>query len=296
MATNRSNKRQKQFRRNDDWDNSSGHVMSHPAAPAQSVDCGNPTCRHSFRTAIGLSHHYAQSQMCWLASSRRRASIPVIASVYLPEGSYCNDNDDDDDACALYDDGTLCTDVLLPELPAVLEPDVPIGSIDAQPLDAVTTRHSVTKARCPVGLVYTKEDQVELRLLQLLDEHHVAHGLFKGIMDWARNAAQCGYEFNPERTTREAQMKYISQLMECQGRSNTPHVRLVRLPSGPAGPTNDEVPVTTFDFTTHLLELLSDPRLTGELTNICVNPTDPFGKYSPPDGRLGSANSGSWYS
>jgi hypothetical protein len=35
--------------------------------------------------------------------------------------------------------------------------------------------------------------------------------------------------------------------------------------------------------------------LTGDITQLDVNPDDPFARYQSPNGRLGAFNSGTWY-
>jgi hypothetical protein len=44
-----------------------------------------------------------------------------------------------------------------------------------------------------------------------------------------------------------------------------------------------------------LYSLITDKSLTGDLTQLDVNPEDPFSKYQSPNGRLGAFNSGKWY-
>jgi len=61
------------------------------------------------------------------------------------------------------------------------------------------------------------------------------------------------------------------------------------------GPLNQVVPVTRFDFTTQLMSLLTDQTLVGNLDDLDVNPTDPFGKYVSNDGLLSCFNSATWY-
>jgi len=45
---------------------------------------------------------------------------------------------------------------------------------------------------------YLKDDVHELKLLQILSEHNVPRDLHKDIVDWARQAYNDGYKFNPK--------------------------------------------------------------------------------------------------
>ena len=70
-------------------------------------------------------------------------------------------------------------------------------------------------------------------------------------------------------------------------------MRMVQLPKGPAGPSNDVVLVTTFDFRAMVESLLNDPLLTQNLDHLDVDHCNPFGPYKPD--MLAQSNSGVWY-
>ena len=150
-----------------------------------------------------------------------------------------------------------------------------------------------TVERARFGMLFTTAECIELRLLKLLDDNNVKHGLYQDIMKWARKANMSGYNFNPRRTTRNAQVQHFGKRV--QRVLFEPVQTSITLPEGPSGPENDVVPVTTFKFRHMLLSLLQDPVLTTNLDLLDVNPDDPFGRYIAPDGRLGTMNSGSWY-
>ena len=57
----------------------------------------------------------------------------------------------------------------------------------------------------------------------------------------------------------------------------------------------DVVHTMTFDFVEQLKDLLSDTYIFGNLSNLDVNPNDPFGKFERDDGCVDEVNSGSWY-
>jgi hypothetical protein len=53
--------------------------------------------------------------------------------------------------------------------------------------------------------------------------------------------------------------------------------------------------VTIFDFLNQCYSFITDKSLTGDITQLDVNPDDPFARYHPPNGRLSAFNSGIWY-
>ena len=55
------------------------------------------------------------------------------------------------------------------------------------------------------------------------------------------------------------------------------------------------IDVTTFDFKTQLQSLLNDKTLFGNIENLDINPTNPFGKYKSPNNILSAVNSGMQY-
>jgi hypothetical protein len=55
------------------------------------------------------------------------------------------------------------------------------------------------------------------------------------------------------------------------------------------------IEVTRFDLLSQLYSLITDKSLTGDITQLDVNPDDPFARYQSPNGRLGAFNSGTWY-
>ena len=142
-------------------------------------------------------------------------------------------------------------------------------------------------------ILYTEDEKIELKLLKLLNDNHCKHTLFKDIMQWATYARREGYEFKPQRMTRDAQLRNLGKRMQHQHLE--PKCEILKLPAGPAGPLNDHVPITTFDFEAMLFTLLSDPVLVSDPAKLDINPEDPFGRYKSADGRLSAANSGEWY-
>jgi hypothetical protein len=55
------------------------------------------------------------------------------------------------------------------------------------------------------------------------------------------------------------------------------------------------IPVTRFPFVNMLYTLHSDPVVMSNLSNLDVNPNNPFGKYELSGNYLSTINYGSWY-
>jgi hypothetical protein len=56
------------------------------------------------------------------------------------------------------------------------------------------------------------------------------------------------------------------------------------------------IQITRFDFLPQFYSLITDKSLTGDLTQLDINPDeDPFSKYQSLNGRLGAFNYGKWY-
>jgi hypothetical protein len=74
---------------------------------------------------------------------------------------------------------------------------------------------------------------------------------FKVLMDWAFDAAQSGYNFIPQQESYQAQLQLIVKWVGMEHmRPSVVHVPL------PGIRPEDEIPVTTFDFVSHLHSLL----------------------------------------
>ena len=139
---------------------------------------------------------------------------------------------------------------------------------------------------------YLNDDVHEVKLLHLLNDQNVPHGLYQDIIEWAQEAYLDGYKFCPRRVSRGAQVKYIQKWLQMD--YVNPEMVPCYLPTKDKD-VYDFVPVTRFNFNTLLYSLLTDPKLVGDLNQLDVNQDDPYAKYVCPTGRLSSANSGAWY-
>ena len=139
------------------------------------------------------------------------------------------------------------------------------------------------------GIRFTTAQFHETKLLKILSDANASHYLYKEIMEWGRAAEHDNYNFNPTRSSRNAQVKYLEKWLQCQ------KSRPQQVPTTLPGPVPQVVQTTCFNFTNQLYSLVSDRALFGNLDNLDVNLDNPFGKYVPPTGLLSTTNSGQWY-
>ena len=58
---------------------------------------------------------------------------------------------------------------------------------------------------------------------------------------------------------------------------------------------NLKIEVTTWNFVHQFYSLITCPELVSDITQLDVNPDNPFSKYNPTDKRLNCFHSGKWY-
>jgi hypothetical protein len=148
-----------------------------------------------------------------------------------------------------------------------------------------TNVHAVASQR---GVNHTVNNFVKTKLLKTLEDANVPHFLYQDILNWGCDAKSSGYGFEPARTTTQAAITHIERWFHLE------HCRPTQATI--VSPEDDlSIEVTRFDFLNQLYSLITDKSLTGVITQLDVNPDDPFAKYQSPNGRLGAFNSGSWY-
>jgi len=138
------------------------------------------------------------------------------------------------------------------------------------------------------GFLFSKQDLFETQLLKILNDANTPHFLFQDLMEWASNASKNGYNFIPLCATRKATIKRLEKDYQLQ------YCRPFQIPIT-FQEDGLEIEITAFDFQAQLYSLLSNDELTNDLNMLDVNKDDPFTKYIPPDGMIGTFNSGSWY-
>jgi len=243
--------------------------------------CPNPLCIKQFATPRGLSMHYLHHSICHKV-------------VQAQEAQTCY---------ALFEEPGTITDLHSTtqqqyETPWQGSEDEAIDvsaefttalGDDSEGHDVMEETIPVTASAQDYGTSSTLEDQTQTKLLKMLNDAHAPHYLFEGINDWARTAHSSGYGFNPQHRSRVGQLRYMERWQ------NLSSCRPFQIPT--TFPEDGlSVNITAWDFVKQIESLLSDKLLTGNLTNLDVNPDDPFSKYVSPDGLLGCFNSAQWYS
>ena len=130
---------------------------------------------------------------------------------------------------------------------------------------------------------------METKLLHILESMNAPHTAFRDIMLWVAEGKQRGYNYEHTHITRAAQISRIEQYL------NLTTLRPQQIPVALAGEDNLTIDVTIFDFKSQLLSLLSDSKITSDITKLDVNASDPFTKFVCKNNTLGCVNSGEWY-
>ena len=117
---------------------------------------------------------------------------------------------------------------------------------------------------------FHNDERIENNLLKLMQDIGAPNYAFKKIMNWAKDAYDTGYNFNPRYTNYKSQIKKTEEINNLNFlRPLTKHVTLP--------PDNLELDVTCYDFSSMLCSLLNDTNL-NQLSNLVVNTSDPFAK------------------
>jgi hypothetical protein len=135
---------------------------------------------------------------------------------------------------------------------------------------------------------YSSSAHHEVKLLKLLHDIGAPNYAFQSFMEWGRKCSSDNFHFQPCPQRYESQIKNLTDLVgmhDC--RPTTVPVSLE--------PDDLVLDVITFPFATMLSSLLNCPNL-NKLENLVVNPTDRFGRFEDPGGKLDEVNSAGWYS
>ena len=139
--------------------------------------------------------------------------------------------------------------------------------------------------------MFSTNTKLETDLLHLLLDLSAHLYGFQKIMKWAKAGHINQYSFMPQHETYQGHIYNLYHAL--QSHAYQPYEQLVHLPAKDG--SFDESGVVAFDFVAQLFALLSDTCL-NTVDNLVFNSQDPFGKYVPPDGRLGKMMSSEWYS
>ena len=224
--------------------------------------CANPACGKTFISHASLGQHLHHQPLC--ASN---VGQPSFKRMHIPVANDTEPAPYESD----YDNGAFVDN----------NDDDPAGVSYLEQFTLTAKPYINQRA-------HNVSDLVEAQLLQILNDANAPHFLFKQILEWAIDAKQRGYDFMPKRTSRSRFINHLEKIYDlnyCRP-TITPVLHVE---------DNLTVNVTSFDFTSQIFSLLTDPDLMSDPSLLDINPDNPFTKYNPPDNQLGCFNSGSWY-
>lgn len=245
---------------------------------ANAYICPNPLCHRTFTTQQGRTNHFQHYSQC-SAMALSILARPTASAAKMADPCVDTDSEENDDMAFDFDAAYPDEGVDATAGPAA---EAPIAVVAA---GGFTQAHVVVHQ---TGVTYTVDEHAELSLLKMTDDANVPHFLYKDILDWAADAHARGYNFQPDRTSRAAQILSFEKRFSLQ--NCRPQHTTIMFPED-----NLRIEITHFEFFQQLHSLLTDKALTGDLTQLDVPQDNPFGKYVSPNGRLGPFNSGSWY-
>jgi len=138
------------------------------------------------------------------------------------------------------------------------------------------------------ALFIPPEHKYTIMLLKILDDMNAPDYAFTKIMQWAKQAFQNGYNFEPTAgTSRKSNIQQLQNLC-FQSKSLLPKVQTVNIPHGLASK------IVIFDFIPQLMSLLQNKALMTP-DNLAIDFYDPLLPFQSNDGCLNEAISGSVY-
>ena len=167
------------------------------------------------------------------------------------------------------------------------------------------TEEAAQISRTPPARSYdlTSDTMANTELLKLLVDVGAPLRLYHDVLSWAKDQSDRGYNFHTEQRTYGSMISHLQRTFNMS--EYRPVVREVALPPLPNSKKEKVlVEITTFDFSTLLHSLLSDPELNTP-ENLTIDPDNPFSEY--PQSRtnkftkqsepipLGEVHTGEWY-
>jgi hypothetical protein len=137
-------------------------------------------------------------------------------------------------------------------------------------------------------VAFTNAALYDIQLLKLLHKIGAPNHAFESLMTWGRAASDHNYHFRPSPQHYKSQICNLTDLVGMTPCRPTISQMLLEQ-------DNLQLDVVVFPFATMLLASLLNRPMLNKMENLVVNPTDRYGRYHSPDGRLGEVNSGQWY-
>jgi hypothetical protein len=76
---------------------------------------------------------------------------------------------------------------------------------------AGTYSESTNNSALRFGIGFTTKQYHEIKLLKILSDANAPHYLYKEVMNWGSASCLDNYHFNPTRSSRKAQVKYLEK-------------------------------------------------------------------------------------
>jgi hypothetical protein len=146
--------------------------------------------------------------------------------------------------------------------------------------------------------LFSATELSHLRIMQFCDQSGCSRVFFDGIINLLREETICNQlDFTVNAPKRESLLRNL--LTTCPTSLPVPVAVSLENNTRIKDPLNyhrgqrDLVHAMVFQFEEQLKDLLSDNHIFGDLSNLDVNPNNPFGKFERTDGRVSEVNSGS---
>lgn len=241
-----------------------------------------PNCNFQGKS---LRKHFDKSPQCrhicieansgFYLDQRKELSSPSAAS--FPTDDLCEENSDISNLSDIHSDDDSTVEIA----------EQIFHGNDSSDNECIPVQHIQGNSDFDT-IGFSSAQYCETELLKILNDNQAPHGMYQDVLEWSRRAKRMKYSFEPSITNRRT---YVKRLVEWQAQQNRkPFQRDVSLPGQPTL----NVKVTCYDFKAELLSLLASPTF-ASFSNLDVIPSDPFGKYQSPSGKLDCFNAGEWY-
>jgi hypothetical protein len=142
----------------------------------------------------------------------------------------------------------------------------------------------------------TDQEKGYVRILTFVEQHCLPLYVYDDLLDMMKLLSYTRFDFSAIHPKRQTILKKLSSRFVCPTPESVP-VTLERNSTQDPNQLLDSVEtvhVLRFDVRRQIKELLGSD-IFHDMNNLVVDPSDPFGMYQPPDGRIGELHSGDWY-
>jgi hypothetical protein len=142
----------------------------------------------------------------------------------------------------------------------------------------------------------TDQEKGYVRLLTFIEQHCLPLYVYDDLLDFMKCISYTWFDFSAIHPKRQTMLKKLSARFVC------PEHEVVLVPMETNSipdpnqllDNNESVHVLRFDVRRQIKDVLAS-EIFHDMNNLVVDPSDPFGMYKSPDGRIGELYSGDWY-